>query len=375
MNGQVAFHRSIIGEEEIEAVTATLTSGWLTTGPKVAKFEADFAHYAGAEYAVGVTSCTEALFLSLVALGIGPGKEVITTPVTWCSTANVIEMVGATPVFVDIDPKTRNIDTTKIEAAMSPQTRAIIPVHYAGQPCHMDEIEALASNADLRIVNDCAHALEANYQGRSLGTYGDTCCYSFYPIKNITTAEGGMICTDDEELAKELRVLRLHGLSLDAYQRYSGGYKHFEVVRLGYKCNMSDLQAAIGLCQLRRVDQWWERRREIVARYDAAFGSLPTITALVVEEHVKSALHLYPVLVPERDRVMEQLKTRGVGTGVHFTALHLHKYYREKYGYHTGQLPVAESVGAHTLSLPLYPAMSDEDVAYVIEQIQGVLLT
>jgi len=371
---KIPFHRSWIGEEEISEVNETLKSGWITTGPRTGAFEKAFAEYHGVKHAVGVTSCTSALHLSLIACGVGPGDEVITSPMTWCSTANVVEWIGARPVFVDIHPTRRTLDPSAVESAITDKTRAIIPVHFAGNACEMGPINDLASPRSIAVVQDGAHAIETEYKGTRVGALGDTCCFSFYPIKNMTTAEGGMVTTDSDDKAEQIRILRLHGLSLDAYDRYSGGYRHFEVVRIGYKCNMTDVQAALGLNQLRKVEGWLTRRTEIVRAYDEGLRDLEGIEFIEYcdKEGSRPALHLYPVLVPRRDEFLQAMQDRGVGVGIHFTALHLHRFYREKYGYGPGSFPNAERIGGGTLSLPLFPRLSDAQVDRVIDTVRRV---
>ena len=371
---KIPFHRSWIGEEEIREVTRTLESGWITTGPRTKAFEEAFAAYHGARHAVGVTSCTEALHLSLIACGVEPGDEVITTPMTWCSTANVVEWIGARPVFVDVHPTRRTLEPAAVEAAITGKTRAIIPVHFAGNACDLDAIDELAAPRGIAVVQDGAHAIETEFKGRKVGGLGTTCCFSFYPIKNITTAEGGMVTTNSDDLAEQIRILRLHGLSLDAYDRYSSGYRHFEVVRVGYKCNMTDVQAALGLHQMDRVEGWLTRRSEIVRAYNDGLDGVEGIEPIEYcdRDGSRSALHLYSVLVPRRDDFLQAMQTAGVGVGIHFTALHLHKFYREKYGYEPGSFPIAERIGASTLSLPLFPRMEDRQVDRVIDTVKRV---
>jgi len=369
-----------IGEAEIAEVVATLKSDWLTTGPKVQAFQQKVAAYVNAPHAVAVNSATAGLHLVLAALGIGPGDEVITTPMTFCATAEVVEYQRAKPVFVDITPDTHNLDPALIEAAITPQTRAIIPVHFAGHPCPMEEILAIARRHNLFVLEDAAHAIGAQYRGRMIGNIGDATVFSFYATKNCTTAEGGMITCADARLAEKLQMLSLHGISRDAWKRYSAeGSWYYEVQYLGYKYNLTDIAAAIGLHQLDKLEGANIRRRTICARYNAAFASYPEISTLAVRNEVISAAHLYPIkldleaLTIGRAEFIEALRAEGIGTSVHFIPLHLHPYYRDKYQYEAGAFPVAEEMYRRSISLPLYPRMSDADVEDVITAVTRTL--
>lgn len=375
------FHRPTIGREEETEVLDTLRSGWLTTGPRTQRFEAEFARYLGARYARGVTSCTAAMHLALVALGVGPGDEVITSPITFPATANVIVHVGATPVFADVEPDTLNLDVDQLEAHITPRTKAIIPVHFAGHPCRMDALAALARKRGLAIVEDCAHAIEATFQGRHAGTWGNAGAFSFYATKSITTGEGGMLVTEDEDLAERIGVLRLHGISRDAWKRYGQeGFRHYETLSAGFKYNMYDLQAALGLAQFPKLEAFWTRRRSIVQAYDAAFASIPQILRLEVKGPVHHSHHLYVVLVRteelsrSRDEILNAIQKENVGLGVHFRAVHLQPFYRERFGFRPGQFPAAEYASERIISLPLYPAMDDRDVEDTITAVGKVVL-
>ena len=377
---QVPFHRPTIGLEEEREVIDTLRSGWLTTGPKTKRFEQQFAEYLGARHAVAVNSCTAALHLSLIANDVRPGDEVITSPITFASTANVIEHVGATPVFVDVQPDTLNIDPVQLAQAVSPRTRAIIVVHFAGHPCDMSAISAIASEHSIPVIEDAAHAIESVYRGRKIGTISRTTCFRFYATKNITTGEGGMITTNDDALAERLRILSLHGISVDAWKRYRPGeYKHWDIVEPGFKYNMSDIQASLGIHQLAKIEQFRQARKAWTAMYDEAFEDLPEIITLRRRDDVECAYHLYVVrfvtehLSASRDRIMELLQQRGVGIGVHFRPVHLHPYYRDKYRYEPGAFPTAEYVGERVISLPLYPALALHEVQHVIEQVRQLV--
>lgn len=378
-NDFIVFGSPVIGPEEIEAVTATLRTCWLGTGPRTKEFEQAIAEYTGAEHAVAVSSCTAALHLSLAALGIGPGDEVITTPMTFAATANSVVHTGATPVFVDCDRGTLNIDPAGIEAAITERTKAILPVHFAGRAIAMDEILAIAERHDLQVIEDAAHALETRYKGRTIGTMGGTtACLSFYVTKNITTAEGGMLLTNDEETARKARVLSLHGLSADAWSRYSDAApKHYEVVVPGYKYNLTDIASSLGLVQLRHVEEWLLRRDEIWARYDEAFADLPVTTPAPVEPETRHARHLYTLLVEDeapvdRDGFRAGLHEEGVGTGIHYAPLHRHPYYRDRFGHTDEDFPNASYVGSRTVSLPLSPKVTDAEVDRIVAAVRKV---
>lgn len=369
-----------IEEPEIAEVVATLRSGWIGTGPRVARFEEMFKRYIGCEHAVAVNSCTAALHLSMVVSGVKQGDEVITSPMTFCATANAVVHTGARPVFADVERDTGNLDPDRVEAAITPRTRAILPVHYAGRPCRMDRLEALARRHGLLLIEDAAHAIESAYHGRKIGTIGDLTCFSFYVTKNLVTAEGGMVTTADPELAARIKMYALHGMSRDAWKRFSDeGYKHYQVLVPGFKCNMTDLQAALGIHQLGRIQANSLRREAVWARYDAAFASLPVERPAPVEAHTVHARHLYTILVdPERtaksrDRVLDELVRLNIGTGVHYTALHLHPYYRETLGHRPGDFPNAERIGDRTLSLPLSSKLTDRDVEDVIAAVRQVV--
>lgn len=379
-NDFIVFGSPVVGPEEIEAVTATLRTCWLGTGPRTKEFEAKIAEYTGAKHAVAVSSCTAALHLSLAALGIGPGDEVITTPMTFAATANSIVHTGATPVFVDCERDTLNIDPAAIEAVVTERTKAIMPVHFAGRALKMDPILDIARRHDLRVIEDAAHALETRYQGRTIGTMGGTtACLSFYVTKNITTGEGGMLLTNDEETARKARVLSLHGLSADAWSRYSDAApQHYEVVVPGYKYNLTDIASSLGLVQLAHIEQWLLRRDEIWARYDEAFADLPITTPAPVEPGTRHARHLYTVLVDDeapvdRDGFRNGLHAEGVGTGIHYAPLHRHPYYRDRFGHTDAHFPNASHVGSRTVSLPLSPKVTDEQVERIITAIGKVV--
>ncbi|MGK9162461.1 DegT/DnrJ/EryC1/StrS family aminotransferase [Bacillus subtilis] len=371
----------LIGKEEIQEVTETLESGWLSKGPKVQQFEKEFAAFVGAKHAVAVNSCTAALFLALKAKGIGPGDEVITSPLTFSSTANTIIHTGATPVFADIDENTLNIDPVKLEAAVTPRTKAVVPVHFGGQSCDMDAILAVAQNHGLFVLEDAAHAVYTTYKQRMIGSIGDATAFSFYATKNLATGEGGMLTTDDEELADKIRVLSLHGMSKAAWNRYSSnGSWYYEVESPGYKMNMFDLQAALGLHQLKRLDDMQKRREEIAGRYQTAFQQIPGLITPFVHDDGRHAWHLYVLQIDEkkagvtRSEMITALKDEyNIGTSVHFIPVHIHPYYQKQFGYKEADFPNAMNYYKRTLSLPLYPSMSDDDVHDVIEAVRDIV--
>jgi dTDP-4-amino-4,6-dideoxygalactose transaminase len=381
----LVFGKPRIEEEDIAEVVATLRSGWIGMGPRTVQFERDFAAYVGARHAIAVNSCTAALHLALIAAGVGPGDEVITTPLTFAATANVVVHLGATPVFADINRRTQNIDPASVAAKITPRTRAIMPVHMLGRPADMDDLLDLAATHHLTIVEDAAHAVETVYRGRHVGTIGHFTAFSFYANKNVTTAEGGMLTTEDDEAADRIRTLRLHGISKDAWKRYSAdGFTPYELVEPGYKYNMLDLTAALGLGQLRRVEENWQIRERFVALYNEGLAEIPGVEIPALEPlgpGDRHAWHLYPILLDidqltiDRNGFIDALQARNIGSGIHYTALHLQGYYRERFGFRRGDLPEAEYVSDRTVSLPLSPAMTDQDVDDVIEAVAEIIAT
>ncbi len=379
----LVFGKPRIEEDEIAEVVATLRSGWIGMGPRTEQFEREFAAYTGARHAIAVNSCTAALHLGLIAAGVGPGDEVITTPLTFAATANVIVHQGATPVFADVDRRTQNLDPARVAERITPRTKAIMPVHMLGRPADLDPLLDLARRHGLTIVDDAAHAAEAVYRGRHVGTVGHFTAFSFYANKNITTAEGGMLTTADDAAADRLRTLRLHGISKDAWKRYSAdGFVPYETIEPGFKYNMLDLTAALGLHQLRRAEENLRLRERYVARYNEAFAETPGLLIPALEPLPpgdRHAWHLYPVLLDldaltlDRHGFIEALKARNIGTGIHYTALHLHRYYRERCGLRRGDLPEAEFISDRTVSLPLSPALTAADVEDVIAAVHDVL--
>jgi len=376
----LVFGSPAIEDAEIQEVVDSLKSGWLGTGPKVARFEDDFRAYKGAEYAVAVNSCTAALHLSVLAAGLEPGDEVITTPMTFCATVNAIIHAGATPVLADIDPATMNIAPAQVEAKITPKTRAILPVHFAGRPCDMDALCDIAERHDLKLIEDCAHAIETEYKGRQAGLFGDFGCFSFYVTKNVITGEGGMVLTNCEQDAARLKVLALHGMSKDAWKRFSDeGYKHYQVVECGFKYNMMDLQAAIGIHQLQRVEPYWRRRQEIWQCYDQVFAELPVDLPAPPEPGTRHAYHLYTILIDEtrtgisRDAFLDAMTAHNIGVGVHYLSVPEHPYYQRAFGWKPEDYPHATRIGRQTVSLPLSPKLTSADVEDVIEAVRRVL--
>ena len=375
-----------IGEAEIMEVTDSLRKRWLGTGPKVARFEKDFADYKGAQNAVAVNSCTAALHLSMLALGLGPGDEVITTPLTFCATVNSILHAGATPVLADCEPGTMNISPALVAAKITKRTKALLPVHFAGRCCDMDALMKLARKHRLKVIEDCAHAIETSRNGIQAGLFGDAGCFSFYATKNLTTGEGGMILAQRKSAADKAKRLALHGMTQDAWKRFSdSGYAHYDVVDLGYKFNMMDLQAAIGIQQLPQLERRWSRRKLIWERYQDAFRDLPCDLPQEPGPGERHAYHLYTPLVAKggsmsgsksgskRDWVLKALTAENIGVGVHYRALCDHPYYRKTLGWRRRDYPVAADIGDRTVSLPLSAALTDQDVDDVIRAFRRVM--
>lgn len=373
---KVPFFKSSIDESDIDRVSEVLRTNFLTTGPVTAELEAELAKYCGTAAGVGVMSCTSAMHLCLTALGIGQGDEVITTPMSFVATANVISHVGARPVFVDVEPGTGNLDASKIEAAITPATRAIMPVHLYGQLCDMKAIAEIAARHGLQIVEDAAHAIEGQRDRKGIGAHSAAACVSFYATKNITAGEGGAILTNDEELAAELKQLRLHGMSADAADRYTGLYRHYDVTEAGWKCNLSDAQAALALGQLLRIDRLLEKRTAAYDRYEVALGGMRGIELMERREDSRHSCHLFTIRVdPEiRDAFLHGLQEREIGVAVNFRPIHLMEYYRRAFGFKEGSFPVAEEIGASTISLPLHPRITEAEQDAVIEAAIGSLL-
>jgi dTDP-4-amino-4,6-dideoxygalactose transaminase len=374
----LVFGAPAIEEAEIEEVVRVLRTGWLGTGPRVAEFEERFKEFTEAQCAVAVNSCTAALHLSMVVAGLAAGDEVITTPMTFCATVNSIIHTGATPVLVDCDLHTQLIDPKQIERAITPRTRAIVPVHLCGRPCEMDAIMDIARRRKLLVIEDAAHATETIYKGQKVGNIGDLTAFSFYVTKNVVTGEGGMVTTNNPDFAEKIRMYALHGMSRDAWKRFSDdGYKHYEVVAPGFKYNMMDLQAAIGIHQLKRVSTNLQRRNQIWQMYNKAFADLPIGLPASDEPGTTHARHLYTVMIDKdrcgvtRDEFMRRLHEMNIGTGVHYIGVHLHPYYRNRFAYQSGDFPNATRISERTVSIPLSPKLTDEDVSDVIEAVRA----
>ncbi|MBF0427057.1 MAG: DegT/DnrJ/EryC1/StrS family aminotransferase [Magnetococcales bacterium] len=370
---KVEFYRHALGEEEIASVVETLHSVFLTAGPKTRAFEAAFAEYLGVRRAVGFSSCTSALWLTLRALGIGPGDEVITTPLTFIATANAIIEAGGTPVFVDVEPTTGNLDAERVAAAITARTKAILPVHLYGQMCDMRRLRLLADQHGLALIEDAAHCVEGERDGVRPGQLGDAACFSFYATKNLCAGEGGAVATNREELAERLLLCRSHGMNKAAADRHHGLYQHWDMVCLGQKANMFDIQAALLLPQLPKIAHHWQRRCAIAAAYESAFAGLSGVTLHHAPRDSRHARHLFTILVPaeSRDRFLAQLQEAGVGCTVNYRAIHLLTYYRERFGWQRGSFPNAESIGDRTLSLPLWVGLQEHEIQHVIASVRA----
>jgi len=376
----LVFGAPLIEEAEIDEVAASMRSGWLGTGPKVARFEQEFRDYVGSAHAVAVNSCTAALHLAMVAARLEPGDEVITTALTFCATVNAIIHAGATPVLVDVDPATMNMDAGQVKTRITDRTRAILPVHFAGRPCDMDALCEIAVRHGLRLIEDCAHAIEAEYRGRKVGTFGDFGCYSFYVTKNVAAGEGGMVVTRQEEDAARIKVLALHGMTKDAWKRFGDeGFKHYQVVECGFKYNMMDIQAAIGLHQLRRVERLWPRRKALWDRYRAALAGLPVALPPEPDPAMRHAYHLFTILVDparaaiERDAFLDAMTRQNIGVGVHYLSVPEHPYYARTFGWRPEDYPNAMRIGRQTVSLPLSAGLTDQDADDVITAVRHIL--
>jgi dTDP-4-amino-4,6-dideoxygalactose transaminase len=378
--GFLPFAMPDIGEAEAESVMETLRSGWLTTGPKVRRFEADFAEYVGCDHAVAVNSATAALHLALSAVGLKEGDEVLVPTMTFAATAEVVLYFKARPVLVDCRPETLNLDPDQLEKAITAKTKAIMPVHIAGQACDMDRILEIASDYDFRVIEDAAHALPARYREKMIGTIGDITCFSFYATKTITTGEGGMAATENPEWAERMRIMGLHGISKDAWKRYTAeGSWYYEILYPGFKYNLTDIAAAIGIEQLKKCTHFWEIRQRYAALYNEGFQDVPAIITPSVAPEAQHAWHLYMIQLDlERLRIgrnefIALLKQEGIGTSVHFIPLHLHPYYRDTFGYGPADFPRASFVFERIVSLPIYPKMTDADVQRVIDTVRSLV--
>jgi len=364
-----------LGKPELDAIAEVLANPILTTGAWVERFEKQFAEYLKVRHAIGVTSCTGALHLALIGLGVGPGDEVITTPMTFIASSTAILEAGAKPVFVDVEPETGNLDVNNIEAAITERTRAIVPVHLYGHMCDMRAIRKLADSYGLKVVEDAAHCVEGTRDGVGTGQLGDAACYSFYATKNLTCGEGGALVTNDDELAAKVRLLRLHGMNKNANDRHREGYRHWDMTVFGWKYNMDNIQAAMLLPQMDRLEENWRKRRELAEYYESRLWDIPNLSRPKTLPHTAHAQHLFTVWIGEgkRDQVISELQKAGVGVMVNYRAIHLLSYFSETYGFKPGDFPVAERIGDATLSLPFYPNMSLADVDRVIEVLRDIL--
>jgi perosamine synthetase len=373
------YGRQSIDEEDVRSVVAALTSDWLTTGPRVASFERALALASGARDAVAVSSGTAALHAAMRAVGVGPGDEVIVPTLTFAATANAVLYEGATPVFADVEPDTLLLDPRSVEARVTPRTRAIVAVDYAGQPCDYDALRRIARDAGARLVGDACHALGASYRGRPIGAVADLTAFSFHPVKHVTTGEGGAVATDDPEAARRMRTFRNHGITTDHAQRAKEGAFHYEMVELGYNYRLTDVQCALGESQLRKLPAFVARRREIAAAYDKALPEAPGVVPLAARPDREHARHLYVVRIDpastraSRADVFAALRAEGIGANVHYAPVHLHPYYRERFGYSGGECPVAEAAAEQVLSLPLFPSMTDGDADDVVRATRKVM--
>jgi dTDP-4-amino-4,6-dideoxygalactose transaminase len=371
------FGSPIIEDDEINAVVNTFKSKWIGTGPKVNQFEKQFAEYIGVKYAVAVSSCTAALHLSVIALGINPGDEVLVPAMTFAATANAVIHANAVPVLVDVDKRKMTINFDDIERKITSKTKAIIPVHFAGRPVDNDKLSLIAKKYGLKIIHDAAHAVETEFKGKKIGAYNDIACYSFYVTKNITTGEGGMVTTNDEELANSIKINALHGMDKDAWKRFSDdGYKHYQIVFPGFKYNMTDVQACVGIEQLKKVEKFAERRMEVWDYYNKELKDLPLFLPPDVESDSKHAHHLYNILLDidnvkiTRDQLLQRLHEMKIGTGVHYISLHLHNFYKTTYDYKENDFPNSKFISDRTLSIPLSANLTDEDIKDVVSALK-----
>lgn len=374
------YGRQSIGDEEIKAVVEALKSDWITQGPKIAEFEEKFCKYIGCKHAVAVSSGTAALHVANIAAGIKKGDEAITTPFTFAATSNSILYEGGTPIFADITDETYNINPDEVKKAITSKTKAIIPVHFAGQPCDMNEIQRMAEDSSLLVIEDSCHALGANYHGKKIGSFSDMSVFSFHPVKHITTGEGGMITTNNEELAELAQKIRNHGISRDAMERFGQKSSWFyEMQHLGYNYRMTDIQAALGIIQLEKLDGFLKRREEIAKTYDLTFKDVPEVITPQVKKDVTHAWHLYVIqldsnnLKINRDKLIEAMRAENIGVNVHYIPVHLHPYYRDNLGFKKGDFPNAEAVYENAVTLPIFPSMTKQDSEDVIESVKKIV--
>jgi dTDP-4-amino-4,6-dideoxygalactose transaminase len=374
------FHLPSIGKEEIKNVNDVLRSGWITTGLKTKLFEEKFAKYIGSKHALAVNSCTAALHLALEAIGLKEGDEVILPTMTFTATGEVVTYFKAKPVLIDCEEETLLIDINKIEEKINKKTKAIMPVHYAGQSCDMDEILQLARSHNLKVIEDAAHSLPAKYKGKTIGNIGDITCFSFYATKTITTGEGGMITTESDYYLDRMKTMRLHGITKDAWKRYAAeGAWYYEVIEAGFKYNFTDIGAALGLAQLEKCDEFHKKREKIANQYTKAFETIPEIKIPGIKKNRNHAWHLYVIqlnlerLKINRAQFIKKMKERNIGCSVHFIPLHFHRYYRNTYGYKLSEYPTANHLYPRIVSLPIYPRMTDKDVDYVINNVVHII--
>jgi perosamine synthetase len=376
--GLLPYGHHWIDEDDVKAVVEVLRSDWITTGPKVAEFEETFAAYVGARHAVSFSSGTAALHGAAFAADLGPGDEGVTTPMTFCATSNCLLYRGATPVFVDVLADTLNIDPEAASRRITPRTKAILPVDYAGHPADLDALLELADLHRLIVIEDACHALGAEYKGERVGCRSHMTVFSFHPVKHITTGEGGMVTTNDPELARQLRLFRNHGIDSDARQRQTVGEWYYEMVALGHNYRLTDIGCALGVSQLRKLGTYLSRRREIARQYNEAFKEVPGVIPPVVRPEVKPAWHIYPIRLDLRSlrvgraEVFRSLREEGLGVNVHYIPVHLHPYYKKRFGHRRGDYPIAEQAYDRLITLPLFPAMSDQDVEDVIHRVEKV---
>ena len=379
----IVFGEPQIETAEIEEVVATMKSHWLGTGPKVAQFEKDFAAYRqiNSSKIAALNSGTAALHLALLASGVGKGDEVIVPAMTFCATIYAVIHSGATPVLADVDPVTMNLNPADVERHISPRTRAILPVHFAGRPCDMDVLMEIAKQYDLKVIEDCAHAIETEYKGQKVGTFGDFGCFSFYVTKNLTTGEGGMLIAKRDEDIARVKILALHGMSKDAWHRFGDdGYKHYQVIGAGFKYNMMDLQAAIGIHQLKRIDNNLEKRAKVWDSYQQAFSNLPITLPSNGDQTIRHAHHLYTILIDKekagisRDEFLTKMTKSGIGVGVHYTSIAEHPYYKKNFGFKTDDYPISKRIGEQTVSIPLSAALTDAQAKKIINNVKNIIL-
>ena len=368
------------GADDINEVIDSLKSGWVGTGPKVGQFEQDFGNYVGSQSPLATNSCTAALHLSLMSIGLKPGDEVITTPMTFCATVNTIIHAGGKPILADCNKEDFCIDPEKVAEKITKNTKAILPVHFAGHSCDMENIMQLANDHSLNVIEDCAHAIETTFEDKHAGTFGDFGCFSFYATKNLVTGEGGMLIAKDEAKLKQIKKIALHGMSLDAWDRFSeGGFKHYDVVAPGFKYNMTDIQAALGIHQLARIEENWLKRQKIWKLYSESFSDLPIdLPSNEAKLNSKHAHHLYTILIRDdapvnRDEFILRMQENNIGTGVHYRSIPGFSYYQDNFGWNPDDYPNSTSIGNRTVSIPLSPGLSENDLSRIVDKVNSIL--